>query len=111
MPGKHAVAGDTFPPATRPAAETWTGQVYSRRGARVVGVREIWDKQEFEPFWRALRARKAYRPQAEACYDSTVTATAEPVTPPVPMAEVTTAAAAGAATPAQPVTGRSSPKS
>jgi Xaa-Pro aminopeptidase len=56
-----------FLPRRNPAAETWTGHMYSPEEARQVsGVVEIWEAKEFEPFMRAVRTRRAYRPQADA---------------------------------------------
>lgn len=52
-----------FLPRRDPAAETWTGHMYSPEEARAAsGVGEIWEAGEFEPFMRALRSRLAYRP-------------------------------------------------
>jgi Xaa-Pro aminopeptidase len=50
-----------------PAAETWTGHMYSPEEARAVsGLQEIWEAKEFEPFMKAVRARLTYRPAPEA---------------------------------------------
>ena len=96
-----------FLPKRNPAAETWTGHMYSPEEARKLsGITEIWEAKEFQPFMQALRARRAYRPQAAALLMTTASApagTTQPVTPPVPMSDQTTAAA-NAATPARPVT-------
>jgi len=55
-----------FIPRRNPAAETWTGHMYSAEEARAAsGIEEIWESKEFEPFMRSLRARRAYRPRAE----------------------------------------------
>jgi Xaa-Pro aminopeptidase len=55
-----------FLPRRNPAAETWTGHMYSPEEARQVsGVAEIWEAKEFEPFMKAVRTRRAYRPAAE----------------------------------------------
>ncbi len=55
-----------FLPRRNPAAETWTGHMYSAAEAsQVSGIKEIWDASEFEPFLRALRNRQPYRPKAE----------------------------------------------
>ncbi|HEX8722309.1 MAG TPA: aminopeptidase P family protein [Pyrinomonadaceae bacterium] len=52
-----------FLPRRNPAAETWTGHMYSPEEAqRVSGVGEIWEAREFEPFMSAVRSRLAYRP-------------------------------------------------
>jgi Xaa-Pro aminopeptidase len=109
MPGNPQLSEILFLPRRDPARETWTGHMYSPEEARSVsGIKEIWEDKEFEPFMRALRARQPYRPQASSIFlTPSVTASAQPITPPVPMAERTTAAEAGAATPANPVTGQS----
>lgn len=61
-----------FIPRRNPAAETWTGHMYSPEEARAAsGVEEIWEAKEFEPFMRSLRGRRAYRPQREAVLAST----------------------------------------
>jgi Xaa-Pro aminopeptidase len=109
MPGNPQLPEILFLPRRDPSAETWTGHMYSPEEARSLsGIKEIWENTEFEPFMRSLRARRAYRPKAESIFLSpTVTASTQPITPPVPMAESTTVAAAGAATSARPVTGQS----
>ena len=46
--------------------------MYSPEEARAAsGVDEIWEAKEFEPFMRALRQRRAYRPQKDAILAST----------------------------------------
>jgi Xaa-Pro aminopeptidase len=109
VPGNPQLPEILFLPRRDPARETWTGHMYSPEEARALsGIKEVWEDKEFEPFMRAMRARQAYRPQAGAMFlSSNVTASAQPITPPVPMAERTTLAEAGAATPANPVTGQS----
>src|SRR5205814_5223753 len=53
-------------PRRNPAAETWTGHMYSaEEAARLSGVREIWAAGEFEPFMRAVRNKESYLPKAE----------------------------------------------
>ena len=104
MPGNPQLPEILFLPRRDPAAETWTGHMYSPEEARrLSGIREIWEAGEFEPFMRALRNRQPYRPKAEATLMSAETnASAQPITPPVPQAAQTTQAA-GAAIPARPV--------
>jgi Xaa-Pro aminopeptidase len=90
-----------FLPRRNPAAETWTGHMYSPEEARQIsGVNEIWEAKEFEPFMRAIRTRRAYRPQGEAVLLSAApqAGAAQPSTPPVPHSDQTTPAAASAAT-------------
>jgi Xaa-Pro aminopeptidase len=61
-----------FLPRRNPAAETWTGHMYSPEEARALsGVEEIWEAKEFPTFMRALRTRRAYRPQREAILATT----------------------------------------
>jgi Xaa-Pro aminopeptidase len=107
LPGVAGLREILFLPRRDPAAETWTGHMYSPEEAqRISGIREIWEAKEFDPFMRALRSRQPYRPKNEALLMTTgATASAAPVTPPVPQATQTTAAAA-AATPARPVAGQ-----
>jgi Xaa-Pro aminopeptidase len=66
LPGNRETPEILFLPRRNPAAETWTGHMYSPEEARQLsGVNEIWEAKEFEPFMRALRTRRAYRPQAD----------------------------------------------
>ncbi|MDQ3134094.1 MAG: aminopeptidase P N-terminal domain-containing protein [Acidobacteriota bacterium] len=114
MPGHAQTREILFLPRRDPAAETWTGYMYGPEQARKLsGVAEIWEAKEFEPFMRALRTRRAYRPESKGVLlsDAQQTAangTARPMTPPVPKSELSTAAAQ-AAIPARPVTGQSQP--
>lgn len=56
-----------FLPRRNPAAETWTGHMYSPEEARAVsGLGEIWDAREFEPFMTAVRSRLTYKPAPQA---------------------------------------------
>lgn len=67
MPGNAERSLILFLPRRDPAAETWTGHMYSPEEAlRISGVNEIWEASEFEPFMKAVRARQPYRPQAAA---------------------------------------------
>ena len=69
-----------FLPRRNPAAETWTGHMYSPEEARALsGVGEIWEAKEFEPFVRALRARRAYRPAPGGILLSTKASEPSPV--------------------------------
>lgn len=55
-----------FLPRRNPAAETWTGHMYSaEEAARFSGIREIWAASEFEPFIKAARNKESYSPKAE----------------------------------------------
>lgn len=55
-----------FLPRRNPAAETWTGHMYSpEEAAARSGIAEIWEAGEFEPFVKALRSHKPYRPAME----------------------------------------------
>lgn len=55
-----------FLPRRSPAAETWTGHMYSpEEASQISGIKEIWDVSEFEPFLRAVRNRQPYRPKAD----------------------------------------------
>lgn len=66
LPGIAPMREILFLPRRNPARETWTGQMYSPEEAkRISGVGEIWDAKEFEPFMRALRLRRYYRPKSD----------------------------------------------
>ena len=66
MPGNPALREILFIPRRNPAAETWTGHMYSAEEARALsGVGEIWEAREFEPFMTAVRTRRPYRPKPE----------------------------------------------
>lgn len=96
MPGNPQVREVLFLPRRDPAAETWTGHMYSPEEAQQLsGIREIWEAKEFEPFMRSLRNRQAYRPKSEALL---MTASVQPVVPPVPQTSQLTVAG----TPVQP---------
>ena len=96
MPGNPQLREVLFLPRRDPAAETWTGHMYSAEEAqRLSGIREIWEAKEFEPFMRSLRNRQAYRPKSEALL---MTASVQPVVPPVPQTSQMTAGG----TPVQP---------
>ncbi len=99
MPGNPQLREVLFLPRRDPAAETWTGHMYSPEEAQQLsGIREIWEAKEFEPFMRSLRLRQAYRPKDDALL-MTATATAvQPVVPPVPQTSQMTAGG----TPVQP---------
>jgi Xaa-Pro aminopeptidase len=66
MPGNPKLPEILFLPRRSPAAETWTGHMYSPEEAnRISGVKEIWAATEFEPFMRAIANRQPYFPKAE----------------------------------------------
>src|SRR6185295_3941361 len=55
-----------FIPRRNPAAETWTGHMYSpEEVAQVSGIDQIWEASEFEPFIKAIRNHQVYSPPAE----------------------------------------------
>ena len=65
-PGNEATPAILFLPRRNPAAETWTGHMYSpEEASQISGIKEIWDAGEFEPFLSALRNRQPYRPKDE----------------------------------------------
>ncbi|MFN2480004.1 MAG: aminopeptidase P family protein [Pyrinomonadaceae bacterium] len=67
MPGASKYREVLFLPRRNPAAEVWTGHMYSPEEAfKISGVGEIWDASEFEPFMRQLRLRRLYRPKDES---------------------------------------------
>jgi Xaa-Pro aminopeptidase len=103
MPGNPQLREILFLPRRDPAAETWTGHMYSPEEAQQLsGIREIWEAKEFEPFMRSLRNRQAYRPKSEALL---MTANVQAVVPPVPHTTQMTVAG----TPAQPAATTTNP--
>ncbi len=101
MPGNPQLREVLFLPRRDPAAETWTGHMYSPEEARSLsGISEIWEAKEFEPFMRSLRLRQAYRPKDDALLmgGPATAAAAQPVVPPVPQTSQMTAGG----TPVQP---------
>jgi len=66
LPGNPQTPEILFLPRRNPAAETWTGHMYSAQdAAQASGIREIWEASEFGPFIKALRSHEAYRPKPE----------------------------------------------
>jgi Xaa-Pro aminopeptidase len=93
VPGHTTTREILFLPRRNPAAETWTGHMYSPEEARALsGIGEIWEAAEFEPFMRAIRARRGYRPKDESILLSSVPPPVAPAATPTP----TTGAAAPA---------------
>ena len=71
LPGNTKVREILFLPRRNPAAETWTGHMYSAEEAhQISGIREIWQNTEFEPFIKALRNRQPYRPKSASVFMS-----------------------------------------
>jgi Xaa-Pro aminopeptidase len=71
LPGNTQTPEILFLPRRNPAAETWTGHMYTPQEANgVSGVKEIWEATEFDPFVKALRNRQPYRPKAENIFMS-----------------------------------------
>jgi Xaa-Pro aminopeptidase len=65
-PGNAVLPEILFLPRRNPAAETWTGHMYSpAEASQLSGVKEIWEASEFKPFLEALRNRQPYRPAPE----------------------------------------------
>jgi Xaa-Pro aminopeptidase len=66
LPGNKQTPEILFLPRRNPAAETWTGHMYSPQEAnQISGVKEIWEAREFKPFVEALQNRQPYRPKTE----------------------------------------------
>src|SRR6267142_1288389 len=64
MPGNPALHEILFLPRRSPAAETWTGHMYSaQEAAQLSGIKEIWEANEFAPFVSALAKHEVYRPK------------------------------------------------
>lgn len=63
MPGNVSLL---FLRRRNPAAETWTGHMYSpEEAAQISGVKEIWEASEFVPFMKALQKHEDYHPITE----------------------------------------------
>jgi len=66
LPSNPQLPEILFLPRRNPAAETWTGHMYSpQEAAQRSGVKEIWEASEFEPFMSAIRNRQPYWPKAD----------------------------------------------
>jgi Xaa-Pro aminopeptidase len=73
MPGNAQVPEILFLPRRNPAAETWTGHMYSSQEAhQISGIKEIWDASEFAPFVTAVRGRQPYRPKPDKIFMSSI---------------------------------------
>jgi Xaa-Pro aminopeptidase len=71
LPGNTQTSEILFLPKRNPAAETWTGHMYSpQEASQISGVKEIWEANEFKPFIEALKNRQPYRPKAENIFMS-----------------------------------------
>jgi len=78
MPGNTALPEVLFLPRRNPAAETWTGHMYSpQEAAQLSGIKEIWEANEFGPFVSALAKHEVYRPKPENILLSSSPAVAE----------------------------------
>jgi Xaa-Pro aminopeptidase len=61
MPGNQGVQEVLFIPKKNPAAETWTGKMYSKDDAmRLSGVKTVLYTDELRPFLDALKAKKGF---------------------------------------------------
>jgi len=66
MPGSAQLPEILFLPRRSPAAETWTGHMYSaQEAAQLSGIKEIWEASEFDGFVKAVRDHEAFRPKPE----------------------------------------------
>jgi Xaa-Pro aminopeptidase len=66
MPGNAQLPEILFLPRRSPAAETWTGHMYSpQEAAQLSGIKEIWEASEFDGFVKALRNHEVYRPKSQ----------------------------------------------
>ena len=60
LPGNPQLPELLFLPRRNPAAETWTGHMYSpQEAAQASGIKEIWEAGEFAPFIAGLRNHEA----------------------------------------------------
>jgi Xaa-Pro aminopeptidase len=79
LPGNSQTPEILFLPRRDPAAETWTGHMYSPQEAlELSGIKEIWAASEFDPFIAAFRKHEAYRPKDDKIFMTAVTASAQP---------------------------------
>ena len=75
MPGNPQLPEILFLPRRNPAAETWTGHMYSPQEAvKLSGIKEIWEAREFAPFMSALAKHEAYQPKPEGIMVSSANA-------------------------------------
>jgi Xaa-Pro aminopeptidase len=75
MPGNPSTPEILFLRRRNPAAETWTGHMYSPgEAAQLSGVKEIWEANQFDAFIKAVRSRQPFRPSSEHILMSSVTA-------------------------------------
>lgn len=66
MPGNAGTPEILFLPRRSPAAETWTGHMYSpEEAAQLSGIKEIWEASEFDPFLQAMQKHQNYQPKPE----------------------------------------------
>src|SRR5712692_4129918 len=66
MPGNAQLPEILFLPRRSPAAETWTGHMYSpQEAAQLSGIKEIWEASEFDGFMKAIHDHESYRPKPE----------------------------------------------
>lgn len=73
LPGNEVLPQVLFLPRRNPAAETWTGHMYSPEEASATsGIKEIWEASEFEPFLQSVRNRQPYRPKTEKILMSSI---------------------------------------
>lgn len=83
MPGASKAREILFLPRRIASQEVWTGHMYSAEEAyKLSGIGEIWDASEFEPFMRALRVRRLYRPKDESILMSVSSQTANATSTP-----------------------------
>ena len=77
MPGNAVTPEILFMPKRNPAAETWTGHMYSpQEAAQLSGIKEIWEAGEFGPFIKAIRNRESYQAKPESVLMTARTAAA-----------------------------------
>lgn len=66
VPGNAQLPEILFLPRRSPAAETWTGHMYSaQEAAQLSGIKEIWEASEFDGFMKSVRNHEAFQPKPE----------------------------------------------
>jgi Xaa-Pro aminopeptidase len=79
IPGATGNTEILFLPRRNPAAETWTGHMYTpQEASERSGIKEIWEAAEFDAFVAAIRKHQPYRPRNEKILLSAAAADSAP---------------------------------
>jgi Xaa-Pro aminopeptidase len=78
MPGNPSQPEVLFLPRRIPAAEVWSGHMYSAdEASRISGLKEIWDAKELDPFLKALASRQPFKPKPENVFMTAATSSSD----------------------------------